>query len=322
VSDYKSLNSLLSDNISERAGIKKNKMVLTQKNDGILDVYIHHDKTNNKYIAWMDGEIKELDEKSLAKVINGKIEEIRKTEGIKNIETIRLLSCSDWESAKRFHKYINIDPDFDIHLQASNKKVELSFDPDSKELVGIQGGTWKEFTKEQERIIQPAWNRGPPTKGKEIEVVLAIRQVDGKTLTKDELAALEKFQKRKDYNLGDDDFVRYFRYLVSKGYGEKELREQLVKKRINFDIESMKAIIDKAGKQKADNFFNNNFGDHKTLILVVQLLNDFKGRAITGIMPKNYSQIVQDVNMKHILDKHTFEHFNFSQYESNGILKL
>jgi len=196
--------------------IKKNKMVLTQKNDGILDVYIHHDKTNNKYIAWMDGEIKELDEKSLAKVINGKIEEIRKTEGIKNIETIRLLSCSDWESAKRFHKYINIDPDFDIHLQASNKKVELSFDPDSKELVGIQGGTWKEFTKEQEKIIQPDWNRGPP-KDREVKIVEMAKTYPGYRIISNEQSG-STFN-----NIGDlsDDFEGVYLYGPYLGKGKK-----------------------------------------------------------------------------------------------------
>ncbi|MCJ1810204.1 hypothetical protein [Flavobacterium covae] len=144
--------------------------------------------------------------------------------------------------------------------------------------------------------------------------------VDGIVITSKETQYLQRF-KSKFTSLSDMDFIRAYRRIENAGF---DVRGLLQKTQINDDIVRLEKMISYAKNdvQKINNLFDKNLlsGGYNQFIELVDIyLLAFKKIPVSNVKPNYFTQanrIFDDINMKHIMDKHSAECFDFNV---NGI---
>ena len=132
---------------------------------------------------------------------------------------------------------------------------------------------------------------------------------------------MSRYKNAKYSNLTDVELVRKFRELREL---DPNIIKLLSKAEVNYDIVRLEKLINKAGNDisKLDTFWQVVNGNKSKFVKFVDYLDEFKGAPIDpNIKPRyfdNPNNEFKDINMQHILDKHTLEHFDFNNKQNLG----
>jgi hypothetical protein len=134
-------------------------------------------------------------------------------------------------------------------------------------------------------------------------------------LTEPTKRALQRYRAKGFTDLSDEDVVRTFRRLEQR-VTKNVLVTHLNRLDVNSDIYRLEKLFAKARYEisRLDKFFERVGGNPAKFKLFVDYLHEFKGLPIESIKPtyfNNLSREFADINMQHILDKHTVKYFQF-----------
>jgi len=139
-------------------------------------------------------------------------------------------------------------------------------------------------------------------------------KVDGTWLNNAEQKAIKRFKGTSKAKPTEEEFVRAFRRLKTI---TPDVSKLLQKVEVNHDIIRLEKLITKASNDvtRLDKFWGVVGGNQDKFKKFVHYLDDFKQKAVNPTTKPRYfnnsANEFKEINMLHIMDKHTLEHFDF-----------